>query len=133
MAASLDRHPGSLGFEIFEHLPQIRGKHIVLLDPSNLAFRGANFHLILIALEHVQALAEGQGCDGLADLRRGAPNGDLFIAGVGDFDGRRGVMKTKVKSDRKNQHHRGAEQDFSYQDPTPNTAEPARTTNFAKE
>jgi hypothetical protein len=42
-------------------------------------------------------------------------------------------MKMKVKSNRKNQHHRGAEQNFPDQGRTPDPAETPRTTNCAKE
>jgi hypothetical protein len=41
--------------------------------------------LVLEALEDVEMIAEGESADGFADLGGGAPDGDLFVAGVGDF------------------------------------------------
>ena len=86
-----------------------------------------NFYLILKSLQNIQALTEGDCSDRFADLRGSAPHRGLFAAGVRNFDRRGGMMKTNIKPNRENQHHRRSEKDFSDQAETRNSSDGLKT------
>jgi hypothetical protein len=91
----------------------------VLRHPAYQAIRGADFYLILKALQDVQTLAECHCANGFANLRGGTPNYALLIPGVRGFERRSGVAKTNVKADHKNECERASQQNFSSQERTP--------------
>ena len=115
VSARLDGHPGRFGLEVLQHLPQVRGKQIVFLHPTDFAIGLTNFYLILKSLQNIQALTEGNRSDGFADLRGSAPHRGLFASSVRNFDRRGGMMKTNIEPNRENQYHRRSEKDFSDQ------------------
>jgi hypothetical protein len=99
VAAGFDGHGGGADFEIFEHLPGIGGEEIVFVDPADLAFRGANFNLVLEALEDVETIAKIERADGFADLGGSAPDSDLLIAGVADFERGGGMAEMEIEAE----------------------------------
>jgi len=87
----------------------------VLRYPAHQTFGGANFYLILKALQDIEPLAEGDGPDGFANLRGRAPDDGLLIPGVGGFERCGRVVKTNIEADHKNEREGATQQDFSSQ------------------
>jgi hypothetical protein len=75
--------------------------------------------LILKALEDADAVAEGKRGNLFADLRGSAPDGNVATAGIGDFDGRGGMMKADVQADEHDENEGGSQQNLAYQERRP--------------
>jgi hypothetical protein len=53
----------------------------------------------LEALEDVETIAKIERADGFADLGGSAPDGDLLIAGVGDFERGGGMAEKEIEAE----------------------------------
>src|SRR5580704_8937322 len=106
MPARLNGHGRGVRFEAASFVTQLWREQLVFVHPAYSAARCPNLHCFLEGVENVEAFAEADGRDGLADLRGGAPERDLAIAGVGHVNGTFLVMEPQVGGHR-DDHEQG--------------------------